>query len=170
MTFGHHGIFSLTPVYLLAMIGGMLLVVRDRRQLRWIALAALALTVIVVLFYMSRPMHQRNYGGMTCGLRWTFWLIPLWLMMLPTCLDVLDKFRPAGSASAAGSPTRRSPFPSPRPPTRRSTRGSTPGYMNTGKPWGGYNKPSGEPGGVSPRIRAADVADGILAVIRRITF
>ena len=51
------------------------------------ALATLiaSLTIVVLAFYLSReePWH-RNYGGVSCGLRWMFWLIPLWLIgMLP---------------------------------------------------------------------------------------
>ena len=26
---------------------------------------------------------SRNYGGSTQGLRWLFWLIPFWLLLLP---------------------------------------------------------------------------------------
>jgi hypothetical protein len=36
-----------------------------------------------------RPADDRNYGGLTIGFRWVFWLIPLWtLALLPAC-DVL---------------------------------------------------------------------------------
>jgi len=96
MTLGHHGIFSLTPIWIFAMAGGVQLVVSDRRRLRWIALAALTLTVVVLAFYVSRPVHQRNYGGMTCGLRWMFWFIPMWLMMLPPALDRMGQWSLCG--------------------------------------------------------------------------
>ncbi len=39
------------------------------------------LTVVVLAFYTWTP-KARNYGGMTQGLRWMFWLIPLWLLLL----------------------------------------------------------------------------------------
>ena len=31
----------------------------------------------------SRNPKARNYGGSTQGLRWLFWLIPFWLLLLP---------------------------------------------------------------------------------------
>ncbi len=36
-------------------------------------------------FYAWNP-KARNYGGSTQGLRWLFWLIPFWLVVLPTGL------------------------------------------------------------------------------------
>jgi hypothetical protein len=39
------------------------------------------LTVVVLAFYTWKP-EARNYGGSTQGLRWLFWLIPFWLLML----------------------------------------------------------------------------------------
>jgi hypothetical protein len=40
------------------------------------------LTTIVLGFYTWNPL-ARNYGGSTQGLRWLFWLIPFWLLVLP---------------------------------------------------------------------------------------
>jgi hypothetical protein len=40
------------------------------------------LTLVVLAFYTWNP-KARNYGGSTQGLRWLFWLIPFWLLMLP---------------------------------------------------------------------------------------
>ena len=79
---GHHGVFSLTPVWLLSVIGvGMWAVGRKRPA---IAILVASLTLVVLAFFLTRPMWQRNYGGVSCGLRWMFWLIPLWLIaMLP---------------------------------------------------------------------------------------
>ncbi|MEZ6071329.1 MAG: hypothetical protein R3C10_13920 [Pirellulales bacterium] len=31
---------------------------------------------------MARPLEDRNYGGMTTGFRWLFWLAPLWLVAI----------------------------------------------------------------------------------------
>ena len=42
----------------------------------------LVLTVPVLAFYTWNP-KARNYGGSTQGLRWLFWLIPFWLLLLP---------------------------------------------------------------------------------------
>ena len=40
------------------------------------------LTVVLLAFYTWNP-KARNYGGSTQGLRWLFWLIPFWLLLLP---------------------------------------------------------------------------------------
>ncbi len=81
---GHHGIFSLTPVWLLTMAGLGMWSVRGDRLRRELALGILALTIICFVFFMLRPQMDRNYGGMTSGLRWMFWFTPLWLVgMLP---------------------------------------------------------------------------------------
>ena len=84
---GHHGILSLTPFWLLSILGGLLVwerrktvnIFRDPHLLA--AAAMLATTAVVLAFYISRDLEDRNYGGMTSGLRWTFWLIPLWLWL-----------------------------------------------------------------------------------------
>ena len=45
----------------------------------------LLISVVCVAFYISRPLADRNYGGMTSGFRWVFWMTPLWLLaVLPT--------------------------------------------------------------------------------------
>ncbi|MEC8338293.1 MAG: hypothetical protein VXZ84_09145, partial [Planctomycetota bacterium] len=38
-------------------------------------------------FYFSLGTESRNYGGMTSGPRWFFWLIPLWLIALIPAAD-----------------------------------------------------------------------------------
>jgi hypothetical protein len=43
------------------------------------------LTAVVLGFYAWTP-KARNYGGSTQGLRWLFWLIPFWLLLLPSGL------------------------------------------------------------------------------------
>jgi hypothetical protein len=45
----------------------------------------LILTIAMFAFYTWNP-KARNYGGSTSGLRWLFWLIPFWLVVLPTGL------------------------------------------------------------------------------------
>ncbi len=145
MTLGHHGIFSLTPIFLFSALGAIRLLGGGGRFLEvwagitflavlglggsylydpsaWAAggrlqayswalwlipgllallagssgiillrgggapLAAVAwlttaLTFVILAFYTWNP-KARNYGGMTQGLRWMFWLIPLWLLLL----------------------------------------------------------------------------------------
>jgi hypothetical protein len=89
---GHHGIFSLTPVWLLGIIGiFQWLVGRDsfRREL---AAMVGALTVICLVFYIGmRPQEDRNYGGMTSGFRWMFWFAPLWLVTMLPAVDRLAR-------------------------------------------------------------------------------
>lgn len=82
LLFGHHGIFSLTPVFLLS-LWGILSLVSARGaalRLRAAAIATLVLSIAVIGFYVQKT---NNYGGWTQGARWLFWLIPLWLIFLP---------------------------------------------------------------------------------------
>lgn len=79
---GHHGLFSLTPLWLLSAYGcGLWLAQGDARQ-RHLAVWTLLASLVVLGFYLTRPQIDRNYGGVTCCLRWLVWLVPLWLLML----------------------------------------------------------------------------------------
>ena len=90
---GHHGVFSLTPVWLLSLLG-LVLYVRPPRPTLGILAAIVAVTSIVCLaFYLSRPLVYRNYGGMTAGLRWMFWFAPLWLVVMLPAADRLASKR-----------------------------------------------------------------------------
>ena len=81
---GHHGIVSLTPIWILSLAGMISLCFAAHLKLRWFGVASIAITVAVLAFYITRPEIDRNYGGQSSGLRWTFWLIPIWLVcMLP---------------------------------------------------------------------------------------
>lgn len=85
---GHHGIFSLTPIWVLTIIGlGLWLRPGEERQLRELALLIAAISLAVIAFYLTRPQVDRNYGGTTTGLRWVFWLAPLWLIGMIPALD-----------------------------------------------------------------------------------
>ena len=98
---GHHGLFSLTPLFLLSLAGMIAAPVRlllDRRQhadettrfaMRLTA-AVFALSLVVVTFYLLRT---NNYGGWTSGPRWFFWLTPLWLLAMLPVTDRLAKRR-----------------------------------------------------------------------------
>jgi hypothetical protein len=91
VTIGHHGIFSLTPIWILS-FAGVVLLARDQR---WRGLAAFIalLSLVCLAFYLSRPEIDRNYGGMTSGFRWMFWLAPLWLVALVPAADWLGRRR-----------------------------------------------------------------------------
>ncbi len=83
---GHHGLFSLTPVWCLSMLGTWLLIA-DRKHYAT-ALAIIGLTCMCLVFFIVlRPTGDRNYGGNTCGFRWMIWLIPLWLVALIPAAD-----------------------------------------------------------------------------------
>ena len=84
---GHHGIFSLTPFWLMA-LAGLVAVVRssssfniflDQRLL--LTTAILATSVVAIAFYLARPLEDRNYGGVTSGFRWSFWLTAPWIWL-----------------------------------------------------------------------------------------
>lgn len=81
MTFGHHGVFSLTPLFLFSLYGAGLLLKRPG-AMRKVAILTISLTALMFAFYLWNP-KARNYGGSTQGLRWLFWLIPSWMLFLP---------------------------------------------------------------------------------------
>lgn len=83
---GHHGIFSLTPVWVLSLFGLGAWIARPAdRRLRELALLIAAVSLACLVFYIGiLGQKDRNYGGMSSGFRWAFWLAPLWLLaMLP---------------------------------------------------------------------------------------
>jgi hypothetical protein len=93
---GHHGIFSLTPIWLMA-VGGMLVWLwrgdgpeapgRSRLNLRPLAVLIATVTLACLVFYLTRPQDYRNYSGASCGFRWMFWLAPLWLLCVLPAAD-----------------------------------------------------------------------------------
>lgn len=91
-TLGHHGIWSLSPVFLLTIAGWVGLVRRSAHPLRAVSWLSLGLTIWILAFYL-RQTSSFNYGGVTSGLRWTFWLIPLWLLGLVPVLDACGACR-----------------------------------------------------------------------------
>lgn len=100
--FGHHGLFTLTPIWILAAFG-LWLGMRGRGkhpgtvtsgQLSlpgFVVPLTLFLSVVVIGFYLFR---SDNYGGWTNGLRWLMWLTPMWLLSLLPAADRLATSRP----------------------------------------------------------------------------
>ncbi|MGP0064875.1 MAG: hypothetical protein ACLQGP_14915, partial [Isosphaeraceae bacterium] len=150
MTFGHHGVFSLTPLFLLsawgalrllrgggrflsawtwltlltvaglagyylydpapwkaggamhpyvwiflaipgllallALLSAIILLRRGGEPMATVAWMTAVLTLVLLAFYTWNP-KARNYGGSAQGLRWLFWLIPFWLLMLPMAVE-----------------------------------------------------------------------------------
>jgi hypothetical protein len=82
-TLGHHGIFSLSPIYLLTLIGWGLACAPGKVPLRKLHLLGLLLTIVTLGFYLTKTENY-NYGGVSVALRWMLWLTPFWLLsMLP---------------------------------------------------------------------------------------
>lgn len=90
---GHHGIFSLSPVWLLAILGLVMQIYRREWPLRPFVLLAGAVSIICFVFYVLQPREDRNYGGMTSGLRWMFWMAPVWLLALLPAADAMARRR-----------------------------------------------------------------------------
>ncbi|HTI50822.1 MAG TPA: hypothetical protein VL475_07720 [Planctomycetaceae bacterium] len=91
-TIGHHGIFSLSPIFLLTAAGWLTLRRNRSAPLVGVSLLGLVLTVWVLAFYLLQTKSY-NYGGVTSGLRWSFWLIPLWLLGVVPVLDAWGHLR-----------------------------------------------------------------------------
>jgi hypothetical protein len=87
---GHHGFFSLMPIFLLAVVGIGLGFSSRRPLLRVLAWLTPAVSLLVLAFYLVK---SNNYGGWTSGPRWFFWLIPLWLLLLVPAADRLARWR-----------------------------------------------------------------------------
>jgi hypothetical protein len=99
-TLGHHGILSLSPIFLLAIAAWVVPRLARGSSLRLVLWASAAITVIVLAFYLTRTENY-NYGGNTSGLRWTFWLIPLWLVSMIPALDTLASRAPLRTLALA---------------------------------------------------------------------
>ena len=92
---GHHGLFSLTPVFALALPGAWLAAKGRNRDaaagLLWhFAWMALACTVVLVGFYLIK---SDNYGGNCCSARWLQWLTPLLLLAALPAIERLTRTR-----------------------------------------------------------------------------
>jgi hypothetical protein len=107
---GHHGWFSLTPVWLVALGGLVVQGIRSAPAVKKLRCSAkgtgwtlemfsamtLLVSAAVFAFYLTR-VKSYNYGGNTSGPRWLFWLIPLWVLAVPPAADRL-----AGSTAGRG--------------------------------------------------------------------
>jgi hypothetical protein len=118
---GHHGLFSLMPIMLLAVVGMAMLTWRftrasQKRQpredpaLAWKSsvprgtnplgsptTTAQLLGVFTLLLSLVvigfYVVWSDNYGGWSNGPRWLMWLTPLWLTVMLPALDVLSRNR-----------------------------------------------------------------------------
>lgn len=84
---GHHGVFVLTPVWLLSVWGLVACLRRPDSRYRVLAAGIVLVSVVLFAFYVARPYEDRNYGGVCSSPRWFFWLAPLWLAGMIPALD-----------------------------------------------------------------------------------
>lgn len=106
LLFGHHGWFSLTPVWFVGAAGLLSLSWGSRPAIRpllarrtadpdrlWtfplFGAVVTAVSIVVCGFYVWKT---NNYGGFTSGPRWLFWLTPLWLLGSLPAADGLGKW------------------------------------------------------------------------------
>lgn len=78
LTVGHHGMFSLTPVFLLGILPMVRGLFGADRRIAGLSRLTFVLTVGLIAFYVYKT---HNYGGSTQGPRWLFWIYPFWLML-----------------------------------------------------------------------------------------
>ncbi len=79
--FGHHGVFSLTPIFCLSIAGAIVAVRTSSQATRRLAWGIIVVSIVCMAFYLTRSQLDRNYGGVASGFRWQFWLIPTWLWL-----------------------------------------------------------------------------------------
>ncbi len=88
---GHHGVFSLTPIWLLAfaaMIRNLAKITSTKDICSQVLILIMIVSVVVIVFYAAIT-RTVNYGGWTSGARWLFWLTPLWLLAVLRIADDL---------------------------------------------------------------------------------
>jgi hypothetical protein len=103
--FGHHGLFSLSPIYWLTAAGLIIGLIHWRRKAMpvpdheagragnppsrlpgFVFPLTLFLSMVVIGFYLIKT---DNYGGWSNGLRWLMWLTPFWLLSMLPAVDRL---------------------------------------------------------------------------------
>ncbi|TWU65898.1 hypothetical protein [Crateriforma conspicua] len=107
-TVGHHGLFSLTPLWCLVPLGWLFAVagpwqteIRDQdvvrlsdgRAVRVMMIAIMIASLVCFAFYMARPKIDRNYGGVSTCFRWMLWFAPLWVLCCVPAVDRVSRSR-----------------------------------------------------------------------------
>jgi hypothetical protein len=90
---GHHGVFSLTPIWLLSAgpLLGSARRLRSGDRFQHVLFGCLMVSLVVIVFFAG-VVGTANYGGWTSGPRWFFWLAPLWLLAVIPAADRLAGF------------------------------------------------------------------------------
>ncbi len=81
---GHHGLLSLTPVFVLTLIGWAIAFRSNKlAAARTVMSLGAGISCAVLFFYLTRTQNY-SYGGNSSALRWMLWLTPFWWYgMLP---------------------------------------------------------------------------------------
>ncbi len=91
MMVGHHGVFSLTPIWLLVPLGLVIGLSFGPPDFRRLVGATLLTSCVCIAFYIARPEIDRNYGGVSACFRWLLWLAPLWLLVIAPAAERLAR-------------------------------------------------------------------------------
>lgn len=86
---GHHGVFSMTPLYLF----GLWELIRSLRHRRYFA-ESLVSAGAILAFFCFFIFRSRNYGGWCVGMRWLVPIMPLFLLYFGLWLDRVRVTRP----------------------------------------------------------------------------
>lgn len=89
---GHHGWFSLTPIWFLSVLGWLRLRRDQPPMWKFVNLTGVVISLVVIVFFAA-VVGTVNYGGWTSGARWFFWLTPFWLLALLPAADILAHSR-----------------------------------------------------------------------------
>jgi len=81
LTLGHHGLFSLTPIFLVSFYGFF-------RNNEWRGIYRLGFFLVIglLLLYLVK---SNNYGGWCHGPRWFMWVIPFFLISLGPAVQAI---------------------------------------------------------------------------------
>ena len=91
MTIGHHGIFSISPIWCLLPFGMLVRWMHGPIDFRRFVWAVALASAVCFLFYLMRPEIDRNYGGVSSCFRWMLWFAPLWLVVIAPGVDEISE-------------------------------------------------------------------------------
>lgn len=84
MLLGHHGLFSMTPLFVYALIALVSTLRRRTEPLFKVSLVLASALLVMLLFYVFRT---RNYGGWCVGMRWLVVIMPLLMLYFGLWFD-----------------------------------------------------------------------------------